>query len=62
MYLYVVRCSYTWRFLYYCGPTTVAAWNQHYNYHRFHAACHYQRPVTRLPTHVSNIVTSYTWR
>ena len=38
----------------------VAVWNHHYNYHRPHTACHSQPPATRVPVHVTNVMTSYT--
>ena len=38
----------------------VAVWSHHYNYHRPHTACHNQPPATRVPTHVTNVMTSYT--
>ena len=37
----------------------VAVWNHHYNYHRPHTACHSQPPATRVPAHVTNVMTSY---
>lgn len=37
---------------------TVAAWN-HHNYHRPHTVCHNQPPATRVPAHITNIMTSY---
>ena len=40
----------------------VAVWNHHYNYHRPHTSCHNQPPATRIPTHITNIMTSYIWR
>ena len=38
----------------------VAVWNHHYNYHRPHTACRSQPPATRVPAHVTNVMTSYT--
>ncbi|VEI15842.1 Integrase core domain [Actinomyces viscosus] len=38
----------------------IAVWNHHYNYHRPHTACHNQPPATRVPAHVTNVMTSYT--
>ena len=38
----------------------VAVWNHHYNYHRPHTACRSQPPATRVPVHVTNVMTSYT--
>ena len=40
---------------------TVAVWNLHDNYHRPHTTCGNQPPATRVPAHVTNIMTSYTW-
>ena len=37
----------------------IAVWNHHYNYHRPHTACHSQPPATRVPAHVTNVMTSY---
>ena len=37
----------------------VAVWNHHYNYHRPHTTCHSQPPATRVPAHVTNVMTSY---
>ena len=37
----------------------VAVWNHHYNYHRPHTACRSQPPATRVPAHVTNVMTSY---
>ena len=37
----------------------VAVWNHHYNYHRPHTTCHNQPPATRVPAHVTNVMTSY---
>lgn len=34
-------------------------WNLHYNYHRPHTAAGDQPPATRLPTSVTNVMTSY---
>ena len=36
------------------------AWLHLYNHHRPHTACHNQPPATRVPTHVTNVMTSYT--
>ena len=38
----------------------VAVWNHHYNYHRPHTACRSQPPATRVPAHVTNVMTLYT--
>ena len=38
----------------------VAVWNHHYNYHRPHTTCGNQPPATRVPAHVTNVMTSYT--
>ena len=38
----------------------VAVWNHHDNYHRPHTACRSQPPATRVPVHVTNVMTSYT--
>lgn len=35
-------------------------WNIHFNYHRPHSAAEGQPPASRLPTGVTNVVTSYT--
>jgi transposase InsO family protein len=34
-------------------------WNQHYNYHRPHAAHAGQPPASRTPTWVNNVLASY---
>jgi len=37
----------------------VAVWNHHYNYHRPHTTCSSQPPATRVPAHVTNVMTSH---
>ena len=37
----------------------IAVWNHHYNYHRPHTACGNQPPATRVPAHVTSVMTSY---
>lgn len=37
----------------------IAIWNNHYNYHRPHTACHDQPPATQTPTTINNVTTSY---
>jgi transposase InsO family protein len=37
----------------------LAVWNIHYNYHRPHTTAGNQPPATRLHTHVTNVMTSY---
>mgnify|MGYP001680899344 CR=1 FL=1 len=39
----------------------IAVWNHHYNDHRPHTTCGNQPPATRVPAHVTNVMTSYTW-
>ena len=36
----------------------VAVWNHHDNYHRPHTTCGNQPPATRVPAHVTNVMTS----
>lgn len=38
----------------------ISTWVHHYNYHRPHTACADQPPATRVHTHVTNVMPSYT--
>ena len=39
----------------------VAVWIHHYNHYRPHTACHNRPPATRIPSHVTKVMTSCTW-
>ena len=39
----------------------VVVWSHHDNDHRPHTTCGNQPPATRVPAHVTNVMTSYTW-